>query len=48
MHHRARRLKGNRPVITSESYQRATNFDKNYLQSAYLHLDNEIKAFKRG
>jgi hypothetical protein len=46
MYHRARRMKGNRPVTTSESFQRATNFDKNDLQSAYLELDDEIAAFE--
>lgn len=46
MYHRARRMKGSRPVTASESFQRATNFDKNDLQSAYLELDDEIAAFE--
>jgi hypothetical protein len=46
MYHRARRIKGSQPVDSSESFKRATTFDKNDLHSAYIELDEEIAAFE--
>lgn len=46
MYHRARRVSGPQSLERSESFLRATNFDKNDLHSAYQELEDEIAAFE--
>jgi hypothetical protein len=44
--HKARRVSGPTPLEKTESYKRATNFDKNDLHSANLEFEEEIKDFE--
>lgn len=44
--HLARRVNGPTPLEKTESYKRATNFDKNDLHSANLEFEEEIKEFE--
>lgn len=44
--HLARRVNGPTPLEKTESYKRATNFDKNDLHSANLEFEDEIKEFE--
>lgn len=44
--HRARRASGNTPLENSQSFLRASNFDKNDLHSANLELEQEIALFE--
>lgn len=45
--HLARRVNGPTPLEKTESYKRATNFDKNDLHSANLEFEEEIKDFEK-
>ncbi|MET0322018.1 MAG: DUF2235 domain-containing protein, partial [Duganella sp.] len=44
--HKARRMSGKAPIDATASFSRATNFDKNDLQSANLEFEQEIKIFE--
>ena len=44
--HLARRVNGPTPLEATDSYKRATNFDKNDLHSANLEFEEEIKDFE--
>ena len=46
LYHRARRISGTSPITKTQSFLRATNFDKNDLESAYRELEVELSTFE--
>ncbi|MFK3736608.1 T6SS phospholipase effector Tle1-like catalytic domain-containing protein [Massilia sp. TN1-12] len=47
LYHRTRRIGGKTPITETDSFKRATMFDKNDLRGAYEELNAEVDAFEQ-